>query len=236
MKNRLKQSVALLISVMLIIASLPIGVLAEELNQPRTTRTESANQLIDEAFGQTEVEAPSVSEVAVPETELIVPDTDLTVLENEPVLAIPEVNQSMSASETVTASETMATMEIDGDYQYDDSIVGVATITKYTGTATEVTIPTTLGGRKVVAIGAGAFNGNTTVQKIIIPMTVTTIESGNEAATYTFGGCSSLTEVVIPTSVKTIRAYAFSNTAGVKISGYKGSQAEKYAYDAWYNL
>lgn len=225
MKNRLKQSVALLISVMLIIASLPIGVLAEELNQPRTTRTESANQLIDEAFGQTEVEAPSVSEVAVPETELIVPDADLTVLENEPVLAIPEVNQSMSAS------ETMSTMEIDGDYQYDDSIVGFATITKYTGTATEVTIPTTLGGRKVVAIGAGAFNGNTTVQKIIIPMTVTTIESGNEAATYTFGGCSSLTEVVIPTSVKTIRAYAFSNTAGVKISGYKGSQAEKYAYE-----
>ena len=222
MKKRLKQGVSLLISAMLIIGSMPIGVLAEEVQQqPTSTTTEITENLIEEGFGVPAGEVPTAPEPTVPETE---PET-------EPMLATPEVNQNMSASEVVTASEPMTTMAIDGDYEYDDSVAGVATITKYIGTDTEVTIPTTSGGRKVVAIGAGAFNGNTTVQKIIIPMTVSAIESGDVAATYTFGGCSSLTEVLIPTSVKTIGAYAFSNTTGVKITGYKDSQAEKYAYE-----
>ncbi|VUZ25682.1 Uncharacterised protein [Acetobacterium wieringae] len=224
MKKKLKQIVCLLVSVMLITGSLPIGVLAEELPQPTPTTTENAVNLIEDGF------APAAATVPVT-PEQSVPETDPVVTHDEPVLVTPEVNQSMSTAETVTASETITATAIvtDGDYEYDDSVAGVATITKYIGTATTVTIPTTLGGRKVVAIGAGAFNGNTTVQKIIIPLTVTTIASGDATATYTFGGCSSLTEVLIPTSVKTIATYAFSNTNGVKISGYKGSQAEKYA-------
>lgn len=226
MEKRLKQIVSLLISVMLIIGSMPIGVLAEAVSQPTPTKTTSAENLVEEDFAPTEVKGPTATEPTVPQTEPV-------VTEAEPTLVTPEVNQSMSTSETVIASETMTVMATDGDYEYDDSIDGVATITKYIGSATNVTIPTMLGGRKVVAIKgtntSGAFTGNTTVQKIIIPMTVTTIESGDTTATYTFGGCSSLTEVLIPISVKTISAYAFSNTTGVKISGYKGSQAEKYA-------
>lgn len=223
MKKRLKQIVCLLISVMLIVGSLPIGVLAEEVNQPTPTTTETTENLIEEGFAPTTVAVPTAPEPAVTATE-VAPET-------EPVLVTPEVNQSMSTAETVTASETMTTMATDGAYVYDDTVAGVATITKYTGTATTVTIPTTLGGRKVVAIGAGAFNGITTVQKIIVPLTVTTIASGDAAATYPFGDCSSLTEVLIPTSVKTIGAFAFSNTTGVKILCYKGSQAELYAIE-----
>lgn len=231
MKKRLKQSVCLLISTMLIIGSLPIGVLAEELNQPtQPTRTESVDNLIEKAFEPTETETPASPEAEVPETEPIAPDTDQNVPEEEPVLTPPEVNRSMNKSESLAASETMETMATSGDYDYD-VIDGVATITKYSGSDPTVSIPANLATYKVVAIGAGAFNGNTDVQKIIVPMTVTTIASGDVTASYTFGSCSSLTEVVIPTSVKTIDAYAFNDTSGVKISGYKDSQAEKYAFE-----
>lgn len=211
----------LVISVMLIVGSMPIGVLAEEGSQPTPTRIETTQNLIEADFATTAVAAPTAPEPAVTETEPIVP---------EPVLVTPEVNQSMSAAETITASETMAAMAVFGDYEYV-LIDGVATITKYNGSDPTVMIPANLDVYKVVTIGIGAFNGNTTVQKIVIPMTVATIESGDQTFTYTFGGCTSLTEVLIPTSVKTIGTYAFSDTTGVKISGYKDSQAQKFAFE-----
>jgi hypothetical protein len=119
MKKRLKQSVCLLISTMLIIGSLPIGVLAEELNQPtQPTRTESVDNLIEKAFEPTETETTASPEAEVPETEPIAPDTDQNVPEEEPVLTPPEVNQSMNKSESLAASETRETMATSGDYDY----------------------------------------------------------------------------------------------------------------------
>lgn len=227
MEKRLKQMVCLVISALLIINSMPLGVLAEEVTSSTPTQTENPENPMT-AGGQT----------AAADVPASTDGTQATVTETALVPQTPTTNLSTEPSEIIATAETIQTMATAGDYDYDDSVAGIATITKYNGADTAVTIPTILGGRKVVAIGAGAFNGNTNVQKIIVPITVTTINSGSTTSTYTFGGCTKLTDVVIPESVKTIDANAFSNTSGVKISCYKDSRAYQYAgeHNMAYNL
>lgn len=91
---------------------------------------------------------------------------------------------------------------------YDDFQYSVAdnqvTITKYTGSNTEVEIPSELEGLPVTAIGDYAFqNWESTLTSITIPESVTSI--GN----YAFQGCMSLTDVTIPENVTNIGDYAF---------------------------
>ncbi|MCM1499341.1 MAG: leucine-rich repeat domain-containing protein, partial [Clostridium sp.] len=83
-----------------------------------------------------------------------------------------------------------------GDYEYTVDNLQV-TITKYTGSATSVTIPSSLGGNEVVAIGANAFQ-NTAVQSVKIPDTVVSI--GN----YAFQGCSALVNLTLPSNLERI--------------------------------
>lgn len=216
MKKRLRQILCLLISMMLIIGSLPIGVLAEEVTQPKETQLENTGSLI--AGGDEPVE--------------VVPEVNAT--DTEPTLTLTESTENLNTAGTTETAQKIGAMVVSGDGNYEyDLAAGVATITKYTGTVPAdgiVTIPTSIDGYKVVAIGAGAFNGRTTVETIIVPITVTAIYSGSDSTDYTFGGCTILAEVVIPTSVKTIEAFAFNNTpVTVKISGYAGSQAAIYA-------
>ena len=88
------------------------------------------------------------------------------------------------------------------------------TLTKYSGSDTEVIIPSELGGKPVTAIGNEAFWENTTITSVKIPEGVTSI--GDSA----FDGCSSLTEVTIPKSVTSIGEVAFygcSSLTEVKI-------------------
>ena len=77
------------------------------------------------------------------------------------------------------------------------------TLTKYSGSDTEVIIPSELGGKPVTAIGEKAFYQNKTITSVKIPEGVTSI--GDSA----FEGCSSLTEVTIPKSVTSIGDFAF---------------------------
>ena len=91
-------------------------------------------------------------------------------------------------------------------YSYNDEDL-TATVSRYTGTATEVVIPAevTHEGKtyKVTAIGGYAFQGNSTLTSITIPEGVTTIEYS------AFSGCTSLTKVTIPEGVTTIGGHAF---------------------------
>ena len=78
------------------------------------------------------------------------------------------------------------------------------TLTKYSGSDTEVIIPSELGGKKVTAIGEKAFYKNKTITSVKIPEGVTSI------GVYAFQYCNSLTEVTIPKSVTSIGDNAFS--------------------------
>ncbi|MCD7741996.1 MAG: fibronectin type III domain-containing protein [Ruminococcus sp.] len=142
-------------------------------------------------------------------------------------LAVPasKLSDKLITSDVVASAATEYTS---GDYTYTVSN-GKATIVRYNGSATNLTIPSKLGGYKVTKIGDCAFENNMTLKKVTIPNTVTSIGSG------AFLGCYSLKQINIPKSVKSIGKYAMGgddNTfriSGVRIRCYKGSKAEAYA-------
>ncbi len=83
------------------------------------------------------------------------------------------------------------------------------TLTKYSGSDTEVIIPSELGGKPVTAIGNEAFQEKTTITSVTIPEGVTSIED------YAFEDCTSLTEVKIPKGVKSIGEWTFSGCSSL---------------------
>ncbi|MCX6926909.1 MAG: leucine-rich repeat domain-containing protein [Verrucomicrobia bacterium] len=72
---------------------------------------------------------------------------------------------------------------------------GTITITGYTGSGGDVTIPSMITGLPVTSIGDYVFYNNSSLATIAIPNTVTSIGQG------TFQYCSSLSSITIPTSV-----------------------------------
>ena len=94
---------------------------------------------------------------------------------------------------------------------------GTYSVTGYTGTATEILIPSEYLGKKVTAIADRAFSRCTALTKIEIPDSVTSIGSS------AFRNCSSLTSVVIGDSVTSIGDWAFEDCTKLKDVYYTGS-------------
>ncbi len=115
-----------------------------------------------------------------------------------------------------------------GNYQYTLNEDGTATITKYIGTESDITIPEQLGNHKVTMIGSQSFKDNESLEKIEISTNISTIDwmafagctnlkvvdftepSQIEVLPYElFVNCSSLTTINIPSSVKEIKLQCF---------------------------
>ena len=92
--------------------------------------------------------------------------------------------------------------EQEGDYTYELDSLGVK-ITRYTGTATEITIPAALGGYPVTTIGANAFR-NSGVTSVIVSNGIKYIESF--AFEY-----SKLTSITLPGSLAELSGGAASD-------------------------
>ena len=82
-----------------------------------------------------------------------------------------------------------------GDFTYKLNDDGSAIITRYSGSAAALTIPSSLDGHTVKQIGSYAFEKNTTLTSVSIPETVT------ELGYLAFTGCTSLTAVTIPSGL-----------------------------------
>ena len=143
---------------------------------------------------------------------------------------------------------------ISGDYKYTVNNDGTATITGYTGSGGEITIPETLDEYKVTAIGNDAFSNNKSLTKVTIleninrigdgafkgcrSMTTLTISKGvNSIGASAFMGCKKLATVTIPEGVKSIGASAFQGceqmetltiSEGVNSIGASAFQGCKY--------
>lgn len=112
-------------------------------------------------------------------------------------------------------------------WEYSLSNSGEATIGKASNAAGSLTIPSTINGHRVTAIGIEAFQGCTNLTSVNIPdsatiigdsaflgctslISVTIPDSVTEIGSFTFLGCTSLTSLTIPDSVTGIGVGAFS--------------------------
>ncbi len=103
------------------------------------------------------------------------------------------------------------------------------TITGYTGSGGNVTIPSVITGLPVTAIGANAFWGRTNVTDVTLPNSITLVAYGGfsycgnltnvnlgagvlEIQTHAFGSCSNLTSIAIPASTISIDLNAFESS------------------------
>lgn len=118
------------------------------------------------------------------------------------------------AAEKTTAEQT--TKESD---EKNYSLSG-GTITSYTGSASTVTIPRSVSGTTVTAIGRQAFMNNTAVTSVTMPSGITSI--GLQA----FSGCSSLSSVSMPSTLNSIGMAAFYGCTSLRsVSIPSGTQS-----------
>ena len=97
------------------------------------------------------------------------------------------------------------------DYEYALLDDGTVEITRYYGNAEKLTIPDTLGGKKVTSIGNRTFLWCDSLTSVIIPDSVTSIGDG------AFFACDSLTSITIPDSVAQISENPFTSCSSLKI-------------------
>ncbi len=98
----------------------------------------------------------------------------------------------------------------EGIYTYD-VIDGKATITKVDKSAAgKVTVPSKLGGYTVAAVGNSAFYGCSSMTEVILPTTVQSIGA------YAFQNCSAMTAINIPNGVTGISWNAFYKCSSLK--------------------
>ena len=123
--------------------------------------------------------------------------------------------------------------EVSGDYMYELLYDGTVEITYYAGNAVSLTIPSTLGGRKVTSIGECAFAHSDSLISVTIPNSITNIGMGafsycesltnitlssklTNISDCMFYYCEKLTNVIISKGVTSIGNLAFSNCTNLK--------------------
>lgn len=98
------------------------------------------------------------------------------------------------------------------------------TVTAYRGSEVNVSIPATIDGKAVVAIGDKAFLNNQTIRSVVIPEGVRTV------GWFAFSGCAFLGAISVPASVESICYGAFENcSSALTVFCPKDSYAQKYA-------
>ncbi len=141
----------------------------------------------------------------------------------------PPTTTTTTAATTTTATTTAPPQVMSFDYQAAD---GGVCLTRYTGNVADVTIPDTLDGLPVVAIGNGAFQYNDIIESVSIPASVRTIHDNafrechrlrrislgsgvNDIGGMAFLGCDALERVTIPANVRRVDIYAFAYCEGL---------------------
>ena len=116
--------------------------------------------------------------------------------EQNELTAMPNINQKKAFTVKATASN---------GYTYTELSDGTIEVTGYTGTATALTIPSTIDGKKVTSIGDYALRSNKIITSLTVPNTVTKI------GIYSVANCTLLETVTLADSVESIGNWSFAN-------------------------
>nr|WP_295239467.1 leucine-rich repeat protein [Ruminococcus sp.] len=117
-------------------------------------------------------------------------------------VAVPITASAAESQESVSATY--------GNFEYTLEDDFTCTITGYNGTASNVTIPSTIYGNKVTKIGYSSFEENNNLMSVTLPNSIKYIDH------YAFRSCENLKSITIPNSVKTIGSGVFSGCISLK--------------------
>ena len=146
-------------------------------------------------------------------------DSIASVDENGLITANSEGTAQIAVQTVNSITETVEVTVTASDYEYTVSDASV-TITKYTGSGSDVVIPSEINGLPVASIGSDAFLSCESVLSVTIPDTVTDI--GDDA----FASCINLAHIIIPASVTTVGRDVFYRCAELKTAGPIGSGSD----------
>jgi len=139
-------------------------------------------------------------------------------------VAVPITASAAESQESVSATY--------GDFEYTLEDDYTCTITGYNGTASNITIPSTIYGNKVCKIGYQSFRFDEDIVNVKIPYGVTEIDteafelceklksvtlpnSLSVIGFESFRGCKNLENISIPSSVNKVDSYAFEGCEGL---------------------
>ena len=139
-------------------------------------------------------------------------------------VAVPITASAAESQESVSATY--------GDFEYTLENDYTCTITGYNGTASNITIPSTIYGNKVCKIGYQSFRFDEDIVNVKIPYGVTEIDteafelceklksvtlpnSLSVIGFESFRGCKNLENISIPSSVNKVDSYAFEGCEGL---------------------
>ncbi len=125
--------------------------------------------------------------------------------------ALPEETQAPAADENATPLSS---------FVYEIREDGTAAITDFTGTETEVVVPSFIGDAAVTAIGHYAFEAAWNVTSITLPESITYI--GEQA----FLDCESLVSINIPEGVTALQRAAFAGCLSLETLTVPASVAQ----------
>ncbi len=120
---------------------------------------------------------------------------------------IENSEENSSSNSNTSESEEEGTEGL----QYTNSYGLSYSVTGYTGTETEVIIPSVYNDLPVKSISGSAFSGCSNLTKIVIPESVTSIGG------FAFENCTSLMEIVIPKSVTSVGNGLFTHCYSLTI-------------------
>lgn len=123
---------------------------------------------------------------------------------------VEETGETNELEEALSESAEMT----EGDFSYVIVNNSYARITRYSGSATSVQVPSTIGGYAVQVIGARAFQGNTVLESVELPDGLTTIYA------YAFENCTSITSIHLPDSITTLGYKVFGGCSNLVSANY----------------
>lgn len=185
-----------------------------EIERAETDTTFSDNLIVS----STESEEVCETDISDEEVVDVETDTDLNVSEMGELETLEEVEGECTESLIEVSQEnTEFAEEIKNVYAddtnsvfgYTVNILNNATITSYSGTETVLSIPETIDGYTVVAIGKNVFKEKTELETVVIADSVISIDS------YAFQNCSNLKNITLPKGLTTIGTRAFAGCKSI---------------------